>query len=478
MQRRIALLAAVFGAVALLAGTALAGGIDFGQFVQDQLKSQSDRLYGVRGPLRQSSSASITAAEAKADPAKLVTLARSLHLRVVTSGVAGANLDQSALWPDSAHPRWLITCNEGDASDPGLQRVNLSTGVVATIVTGTTDCDPVRRTPWGTILFGEEAGGGPSGGHMYELLDPLDTTGVTLDRASGTFSGGVGASHLVARPALGRLSFEGLAIYPTGVTYYGDENRPENGLGGGAYFKFVPATPRDPGAGPISRLDQSPYAAPGAVYGLRVGKRSGNSDYGQGNQLGLATWVPIPAAADPDLRAQAAALHLTGYYRPEDADIDLGAAARGQVRFCGNNTGNEGDDQNWGETICVTDGTLAAAAANAATPEVRLLIPGSPALAMPDNLAYQPGRGNWVIHEDADTVTGLQGRHNDDLWDCLDDGQDPDLESDGCIRIATLNDLTAEWTGGIFDASGKHFYVSVQHNVSGAGTILDITGWR
>jgi hypothetical protein len=49
---------------------------------------------------------------------------------------------------------------------------------------------------------------------------------------------------------------------------------------------------------------------------------------------------------------------------------------------------------------------------------------------------------------------------------------------DGCVRIATLNDLEAEWTGGIFDASGRHFYVSIQHNVSGTGTILDITGWR
>jgi hypothetical protein len=39
------------------------------------------------------------------------------------------------------------------------------------------------------------------------------------------------------------------------------------------------------------------------------------------------------------------------------------------------------------------------------------------------------------------------GLCNDDLWDCLPDGTDPDLQSDGCIRIATLNDLTAEWTG-------------------------------
>jgi secreted PhoX family phosphatase len=47
-----------------------------------------------------------------------------------------------------------------------------------------------------------------------------------------------------------------------------------------------------------------------------------------------------------------------------------------------------------------------------------------------------------------------------------------------CVRIATLNDLTADWTGGMFSADGKHFYVSVQHNISGFGVILDITGWK
>jgi hypothetical protein len=30
----------------------------------------------------------------------------------------------------------------------------------------------------------------------------------------------------------------------------------------------------------------------------------------------------------------------------------------------------------------------------------------------------------------------------------------------------------------VFDASGTHFYVSVQHNVSGVGVVLDITGWK
>ncbi len=87
------------------------------------------------------------------------------------------------------------------------------------------------------------------------------------------------------------------------------------------------------------------------------------------------------------------------------------------------------------------------------------------------------------MHEDG--APEVTGRVND-LWDCLPDRADADLLSDGCVRIATINDLPdaaagregAEWTVGIFDASGTHFYLSVQHNVTGHGVILDITGWR
>jgi secreted PhoX family phosphatase len=66
---------------------------------------------------------------------------------------------------------------------------------------------------------------------------------------------------------------------------------------------------------------------------------------------------------------------------------------------------------------------------------------------------------------------------------CLPDGADPDTLSDGCVRIATLNDLIAnnnegaEWTGGFWHATGSTFYVSVQHNMTGKGTILAFTGF-
>jgi hypothetical protein len=58
-------------------------------------------------------------------------------------------------------------------------------------------------------------------------------------------------------------------------------------------------------------------------------------------------------------------------------------------------------------------------------PEAQLFVPGSPALAMPDNIALQPHRANWIIHEDAETVTDLQGPTTTTWWDCLPDGTDP-----------------------------------------------------
>jgi hypothetical protein len=86
---------------------------------------------------------------------------------------------------------------------------------------------------------------------------------------------------------------------------------------------------------------------------------------------------------------------------------------------------------------------------------VQYFVLGTWDFAMMDNIAYQPGRGNWVINEDGDAPEKL-GRNND-IWACLGDGADVDTLSDDCIRVATLNDLTAESTGGFFDAEGDSY---------------------
>jgi hypothetical protein len=473
MRKRVAIPVAAAAAVCLTIGAAAAGVpfLSFGQFRDRELANQSSHLFGVDKPLAQSSSASISQAEALADPTKLATLARGLKAHVVTTQGPAVD-DQISLWPNSLKPTHLIVCNEEGTTAPGLVRIDLKTGAATTIVTGTTSCDPTRRTPWGTILFGEEAG---QGGRLYELMDPLHTTGVTLDRTTGTFSGGVGASNLVTRTALGTAAFEGLGILGDGTTYLDPDDSgfgPKNGGPGDAYFKFVPTHPFT-GTAPITDLSQSPYTA-GEVFGLRVGL---STNYGQGREFGFAQWIPLPHADNPNLEAEGLAAGLTGYYRPEDADIDPIALSHGNVRICSNDTGDE-TNHLYGQTICITDGTVAQAEANTATPEVQPFVFGgtSQGINMPDNIAFQPYTGNAVLHEDAETT--FETPHNNDLWDCLPDGADQDLLSDGCVRIATLNDLTAEWTGGIFDATGKHFYVSIQHNISGKATILDITGWK
>lgn len=178
------------------------------------------------------------------------------------------------------------------------------------------------------------------------------------------------------------------------------------------------------------------------------------------------------ASTNPSLRTFASANKITGYYRPEDLEVDEAALAGGEAKVCGANTGIE-EFATYGEVVCITDGSVAESAANSAVPALQYLAIGNPQFAMPDNLAYQPGRGNWLVHEDGDQVQG-----NNDLFDCLPDGTDSDLLSDGCVRIATLNDLNAELTGGIFSADGSTLYISVQHNVTGHGVVLAITGWK
>ena len=131
----------------------------------------------------------------------------------------------------------------------------------------------------------------PTTGWLMELINPLATTGVLFNRAAGGSRGGVGAANLSSAPRLGRLAFEGLALYPNGVLYYGDENRPLNGASGRRPISS--SFPHTPGR----RHDQSVSASPrwrtGTVYGLRLGKAQRNTDYGQGTNTGKGTWVPI-----------------------------------------------------------------------------------------------------------------------------------------------------------------------------------------
>ena len=131
----------------------------FGLFRDDQLDAHSQQLFGIISPIEASSTESVGATDANADPTSLITVAKGLRAHVLTAQAnAAANLDQMVLWPNDQNPTHLIAANEEGTDKPGLQRIRLSDGLVETILTGTSSGDPVRRTPWGTILLGEENG--------------------------------------------------------------------------------------------------------------------------------------------------------------------------------------------------------------------------------------------------------------------------------------------------------------------------------
>jgi secreted PhoX family phosphatase len=472
---------------------------DFGSFVQSQLAEHSEQLFGITRPLEQSALGPYDGA----DNLQAIQVAPGLHVSLVSTGVASAT-DQIALWPNDDNPRFLFVCDE-ETSVPAVQRVDLSRPAasnVTTIVNGLSSCDPVRRTPWGTIIVAEEAG---ATGGFYELIDPehINTAITVTNRGTGATTDPL---HLVKRQAVGSLSFESFAIQPDGTMIYGDELAPTGGNAGGGIYKFVPAIPFT-GAGPIAVPAQSPLAS-GSIFGLRVGAQ-GSSNWGQGAETGKGAWVAVNLAGanvldgsgNIILRNAQLLQKFTGYYRPEDMDVDPIAAEAGVFRACWANTGRMSHTdsslvENSGvktEVMCLVENPPSAAAPNPVTgtiPTVDRFLAGSEERGMFDNVAFQPHTGNLVVLEDNSVtsvkrfdplVTELRGN---DLWICLPDGDDDDVQSDGCVRFASIRDTSAEPSGFIFLGSGEAAFLSIQHRAANDslgpgnhGALIKISGF-
>ncbi len=469
-------------ATAVMGGRVIAdeGERDFGRFVERQLRASSEALFGVGRPL----STSALGPYAAPDSAASIELARGLHATLVSSATH-ALADMIAPWPDDEHPRFLFVCDEA-GGNPSVQRVDLSRPANAnatTILTGLAACDPIRRTPWGTIVAGEET----TSGGMYEIFQP-DLIAVPIavtNRATGATSD----ARVVKRKALGQLAFEGQAILDDGTTYLVDELRPGNGAAGGGVYKFVPDFPWN--GGPVTLPVQSPFAS-GRLFGLKVGSAGDN---GQGTEVGQGVWMEINPVTYADangnivLRSAQTALRLTGYYRPEDMEFDPIAAARGEVVACFANTGRMSNGGGsavetgsiYGEVVCLTD-VATAATPGGAVPTMRRFLAGDRQANYFDNLAFQPHSGNLAVLEDGEVevvkADGTRELRGNDIWMCLPDGADRDVQSDGCIRIVSLKDTAAEPTGFIFTDDGAAAFVNIQHRATGTGALLKISGFR
>ncbi len=427
-------------------------------------------------------------------------MADSLKVEFLSRNIAH-NADQFAFWPSDENPTHQIWCIEEfnpsvlknaagqelflpgglvKKRTPGVQRINLRTGAVETILRGTAGCDGIRRTPWGTILATEES----NDGGAYEIISPLQVTNHTIvDRANGTVvdENGLPSTNIVRRRALGKFAWEGIAILSTGVLYAGDELRPgesvaNGGVGpdsdGGAIFKFVPASPRM-AQGTIVNLSESPFAT-GNLYAMQVSCTTGQQ-YGQGCEVGHGAWLAVSAE---NARADAYKMGATGYYRPEDLERDpMYQDPNGGVRVCWMDTQNVGA-QSYGELVCALDSAPMTASAAQRTVVVSRLLEGDMDMNQHDNIEFQPLTGNVYVIED---------NANGDIFACLPDGTDRDIKSDGCVKILSVKDSSAEPTGFKFTEDGKTAYVSIQHSNDtnmpqlddyGTDDLIKVTGFK
>ena len=430
---------------------------DFGLGVDRMLAEKSMPLFGIAAPL--AASAPETAKEGYRQATHAATdsvaLANGLTAEFLTRD-AGDSIDMMAFYPVEK-PTHLIACIEGDREEiaagklnPAVQAISLADGTVKTLVRGTTSCDGIRATAWGTILFTEE----DDLGLAYEILNPLAIEAAVdiKDRATGETSDPAQVRRWSALPT---MAWEGIALLPDGTLYGGDELRPgtdKANADGGAIFKFVPATLHAGGA--VTSLDQSPFAA-GKTYAMQVSCQKDKVQFGQGCEVGNAGWIEVDPA---NARADAEAKGATGYYRPEDMHLDPSYTGEG-VRFCFADTGNEGG-RNYAEVMCAIDYPASIPAPDADgkiayTAMVTRFLEGDEDANSFDNLDFQPGTGILYVLED---------HPNGDIWACLPDGADRDLRSDGCIRVLSVKDTSAEPTGFIFSADGSEAYLSVQHS--------------
>ena len=199
--------------------------------------------------------------------------------------------------------------------------------------------------------------------------------------------------------------------------------------------------------------------------------------FGQGCEIGHAAWIPVSAVT---ARSDADAGGATGRYRPEDLHQDpayRNLEVPEAVRVCWTDTGNE-EAFNFAEVVCAVESSPLTALADDRTVVVNRFIEGDTEFNSFDNLDFQPHTGNLYVIED---------QPNGDIFACLRDGKDRDLKSDGCVKLLSVKDSSAEPTGFIFAPDGKTAYLSIQHSDDtnmtlrddyGTDDVLKITGFK
>jgi hypothetical protein len=429
--------------------------------------SADDRAFGLSG-IRPGGSSYSSSASNDGGPFEFEPLATSAACTVGGNAAqpfvlpAGFTQSNVASEPDYADVPDMITQNESGVdkgrylyqvhevgSNGSLSVTDLATGVTKTIARRSDweSLDPVRWTPWGTLLIGEETNAAgfrdpqfpqSVGGLVYELV-PNGDDPTTIDA-------------VFARPAIGAKSHEGMIFDGYGNLYSISERTP------GYIFKFV--------------LDRRGDLSSGQTFVLKITEPTGD-------RTGSAEWVPLDRqAVQLDASAAGDAVQATGYGRPEDVEL---ATSRGADRD-GENTlyvaitsehriiaidlapGGRNDDAR-------DDGVRGVDRTGAFVYDyVRRGLNTTTDFEMPDNLAFDH-QGNLFITEDPGGSFSSGKRRGDDIW-VATPGKGKHTPAASVLRFASLTDCDAEPTGLLFEMHRNVLFVHAQHR---GGDRLDKT---
>jgi hypothetical protein len=287
-------------------------------------------------------------------------------------------------------------------------------------------------TPWGTLLVGEETNAASKpdpdypaakAGLVYELFPSASDPSV-LDR-------------IVARPAIGSKSHEGMRFDKQGNLYSISERNP------GYIYKFVP--------------DRGGDLSSGQLFVLKVTAPTGD-------RTGGATWIPLDrAAVQVDASAAGDAAGATGYNRPEDVEMSssTGNARGGANRLFVAVTGQANPADNRIIAIDLREPGGGSQHSTAFVYDyVRIGLNTTSEFEMPDNLALDRS-GNLYIAEDPGGSSASKTR-GDDIWVATPAGG-YNQPAESVVRFATLTDCDAEPTGLYFALHGNTLYVNAQH---------------
>jgi len=292
--------------------------------------------------------------------------------------------------------------------------------------------DPTVWTPWGTLLVAEETNASskpdpdyPSAkaGLVYELIPSASDPSV-LDR-------------IIARPAIGSKSHEGMRFDKQGNLYSISERNP------GYIFKFTP--------------DKKGDLSSGQLYVLKITSPTGD-------RTGEAEWIPLDRdAVKIDASAAADAVGATGYNRPEDVEL---ATSSGNTHGSPNTlfvavTGLAAPVDNRILAIDLREPAGGSSHSTAFVYDyVKVGLNTSSDFSMPDNLALDPA-GNLYIAEDPGGSFATK-RIGDDIW-VARPGNGPHSAAVSVERFGSLTDCDAEPTGIYWEMGGDRLFVNVQH---------------